>query len=431
MVRPLASEVGTAGLPRGVGTLSLQTNQSTEMETFIYDHVRTPRGKGKPDGSLHEVTPVWLASQPLVALRERNQFDTAAVDDVVLGCVVPVGEQGGNVGRMAVLQADYAQSVPGLQINRYCGSGLEAVAFAASKVMGGQADLTIGGGVEMMSRVPMGSDGGAWAQDPQLAAKTYFVMQGISADLLASLRGYSRADCDAYSAESHRRAAQAWGEGRFDRSVMTVKDFLGLPLLSRDETIRPETTAESLGALKPAFVEMGQKYGYDSVAMQRYPQVEKINHVHHAGNSSGIVDGAAAVLLGNAEAGQRLGLKPRARIRAFAAIGSEPTLMLDGPSYAARKALARAGMQPSDIDLWELNEAFASVVLTMMDELNIPHDRMNVNGGAIAMGHPLGATGAMILGTALDELERTGKQTALVSLCVAAGMGSAMIIERV
>ena len=401
------------------------------METLIYDHVRTPRGKGKPDGSLHEVTPVWLASRPLAALKARNQLDTAAIDDVVMGCVMPVGEQGGNIARMAVLQADYDQQVPALQINRYCGSGLEAVAFAASKVMAGQADLTIGGGVEMMSRVPMGADGGAWAQDPQVSAKTYFVMQGISADLLSSLRGHSRNDVDAYSAESHRRAHRAWTEGRFNGAVVPVQDFLGLTLLSTDETIRPETTTETLSNLKSAFTDMGEKYGYDSVAMQRYPQVEKIHHIHHAGNSSGIVDGAAAVLVGNAQIGAKLGLKPRARIRSFAAIGSEPTLMLDGPSFAARKALARAGMQASDIDLWELNEAFASVVLTMMEELNIPHDRMNVNGGAIAMGHPLGATGAMILGTALDELERSGKQTALISLCVAAGMGSAMIIERV
>lgn len=401
------------------------------MEALIFDHVRTPRGKGKPDGALHEVTPVWLAAQPLVALRERNQLHTSVVDDVVMGCVVPVGEQGGNIGRMAVLQADYAQSVAGVQLNRYCGSGLEAVSFAAAKVMAGQADMTIGAGVEMMSRVPMGSDGGAWAQDPQLANKTYFVMQGISADLLASLRGHSRRDLDAYSAESHRRAARAWAEGRFDKSVVPVKDFLGMTLLEKDETIRPETTVESLGALKPAFTEMGQKYGYDSVALQRYPQVEQVHHHHHAGNSSGIVDGAAAVLIGTAEAGAKQGMKPRARIRAFASIGSEPTLMLDGPSYAARKALERARMQASDIDLWELNEAFATVVLTMMEELNIPHDRMNVNGGAIAMGHPLGATGAMILGTVLDELERTGKRTALISLCVAAGMGSAMIIERV
>lgn len=401
------------------------------MEALIFDHVRTPRGKGKPDGALHEVTPVWLAAQPLVALRERNRLDTAMVDDVVMGCVVPVGEQGGNVGRMAVLQADYAQSVAGVQLNRYCGSGLEAVSFAAAKVMAGQADMAIGAGVEMMSRVTMGSDGGAWAQDPQLASKTYFVMQGISADLLASLRGHSRRDLDAYSAESHRRAATAWAEARFDRSVVPVRDFLGMTLLEKDETIRAGTSVESLATLKPAFTEMGQKYGYDSVALQRYPQVEQIDHHHHAGNSSGIVDGAAAVLIGTAEAGARQGLKPRARIRAFASIGSEPTLMLDGPALAARKALARARMQASDIDLWELNEAFATVVLTMMEELDIPHERMNVNGGAIAMGHPLGATGAMILGTVLDELERTGKRTALISLCVAAGMGSAMIIERV
>lgn len=401
------------------------------MDAFIFDHVRTPRGKGKADGSLHEVTPVWLASRPLAALKERNQLDTSMVDDVVMGCVVPVGEQGGNVGRMAVLQAEYDQTVAGIQLNRYCGSGLEAVSFAAAKVMAGQADMTIGAGVEMMSRVPMGSDGGAWAQDPQLANKTSFVMQGISADLLASLRGHSRHDLDAYSAASHERAFKAWTEGRFDKSVVPVQDFLGITLLERDETIRPETTVDTLAALKPAFTEMGQKYGYDAVALQRYPQVEAVLHNHHAGNSSGIVDGAAAVLLGTAQAGASQGLKPRARIVSFATIGSEPTLMLDGPSHAARKALARAGMKPSDIDLWELNEAFATVVLTMMEELDIPHDRMNVNGGAIAMGHPLGATGAMILGTALDELERTGKKTALVSLCVAAGMGSAMIIERV
>jgi acetyl-CoA C-acetyltransferase len=393
--------------------------------------VRTPRGKGKPDGSLHEVTPVWLASRPLVALAQRNGLDTTSVDDVVMGCVMPVGEQGGNIARMAVLQADYPQTVPALQINRYCGSGLEAVAMAAAQVMAGQSDLAIGGGVESMSRVPMGADGGAWAQDPQVAFKTYFVMQGISADLLASLRGHSRADVDTYAAESHVRAARAWAEGRFAGSVVPVQDFIGLTLLDRDETIRPQTTAEGLAQLKPAFTEMGEKYGYDGVALQRYPQVERIHHVHHAGNSSGIVDGAAVVLVGNASVGTRLGLKARARIRSFAAIGSEPTLMLDGPSHAARKALARAGMQASDIDLWELNEAFSSVVLTFMEELNIPHDRINVNGGAIAMGHPLGATGAMILGTVLDELERSGKHTALVSLCVAAGMGSAMVIERV
>ena len=401
------------------------------MDCYVFDHVRTPRGKGKPDGSLHELTPVWLASRPLVALQQRNGLAGHEVEDVVYGCVVPVGEQGGNIARMAVLQAGYHESVPALQINRYCGSGLEAVAFAASKVMAGQADLCIGGGVEMMSRVPMGSDGGAWAQDPQVSFLTHFVMQGISADLLASLRGHSRSDCDAYSAQSHQRAARAWAEGRFDRSVLAVRDFLGMEILTRDETVRPDTTEQTLAALKPAFSELGLKYGYDKVALMRYPQLQGIEHIHHAGNSSGIVDGAAAVLVGSQAAGERLGLKPRARIRSFAAVGSEPTLMLDGPALAARSALRRAGMQASDIDLWELNEAFATVVLTMMDELNIPHERMNVNGGAIAMGHPLGATGAMILGTALDELERSGKSTALVSLCVAAGMGSAMVIERV
>jgi acetyl-CoA C-acetyltransferase len=401
------------------------------MDTFIFDHTRTPRGKGRADGSLHEITPVWLASRPLVALAERNRLPTAAVEEVVMGCVGPVGEQGGNIGRMAVLAADWDQTVPAISIDRACGSGLEAVAFAAAKVMAGQADLAVGAGVESMSRVAMGAAGGAWAQDPAMAAKTYFVMQGISADLLASLHGQTRTDLDAYAAESHRRAALAWAEGRFARSVVPVQDFVGLTLLERDETIRPETTVQTLAALKPAFTEIGQKYGYDSVALQRYPQLEKIEHVHHAGNSSGIVDGAAAVLVGNAAAASRLGLKPRARIRSFAAIGSEPTLMLDAPAAAARRALARAGMTASDIELWELNEAFSSVVLTFMDAMNVPHERINVNGGAIAMGHPLGASGAMILGTALDELERSGKATALVSLCVAAGMGSAMVIERV
>ncbi len=401
------------------------------MDAFIFDHVRTPRAKGKADGSLHEVTPVWLASRPLVALAERQRLPADAVEDVILGCVGPVGEQGGNIARMAVLAADWDQRTPGISIDRACGSGLEAVAFAAAKVMAGQAGLAVGGGVESMSRVPMGSAGGAWAQDPQLAAKTGFVMQGISADLLASLHRQSRRDQDAYAAESHRRAAQAWAEGRFARSVVPVRDFVGQTLIERDETIRAQTSVDTLAALKPAFEEMGRKYGYDSVALQRYPQLERIDHVHHAGNSSGIVDGAAAVLVGSRQAGQRLGLRPRARIRAFASIGSEPTLMLDGPAAAARRALDNAGMTAADIDLWELNEAFSTVVLTFMAALDVPHARINVNGGAIAMGHPLGASGAMILGTALDELERSGQGTALVSLCVAAGMGSAMVIERV
>lgn len=401
------------------------------MDAFIFDHVRTPRARGKADGSLHEVTPVWLASRPLAALAERNQFDTAAVEEVVMGCVSPVGEQGGNIARMAVLAAGWDQAVPGISVDRACGSGLEAVAIAAGKVMSGQADLAVGAGVESMSRVPMGSSGGAWAQDPAMSARTRFVMQGISADLLASLYGQARHDLDAYAAASHRRAARAWSEGRFARSVVPVKDFVGLTLIERDETIRPETTVESLAALKPAFTEMGQKYGYDSVALQRYPQLQRIEHVHHAGNSSGIVDGAGAVLLGNAAAAAKHGLKPRARILSFAAIGSEPTLMLDGPAAAARRALGRAGMKPADVDLWELNEAFSTVVLTFMSVMGVAHDRINVNGGAIAMGHPLGASGAMILGTVLDELERTNQATALVSLCVAAGMGTAMVIERV
>jgi acetyl-CoA C-acetyltransferase len=401
------------------------------MDAYIYDHVRTPRARGKPDGSLHEVTSVWLASRPLAALVARNRLDSRGVEEVVMGCVNPVGEQGGNIARMAVLAADWDETVPGISIDRACGSGLEAVAMAAAKVMSGQAELAVGAGVESMSRVPMGSSGGAWAQDPTMSARTHFVMQGISADLLASLHRQSRHDLDAYAAESHRRAARAWSEGRFARSVVPVQDFLGLPLISQDETIRPETTAEALAALKPAFAELGQKYGYDSVALQRYPQLERIEHLHHAGNSSGIVDGAAAVLIGSAAAAGKHGLEPRARIRSFAAIGSDPTIMLDAPAAAARRALARAGMQPSDIDLWELNEAFSTVVLTFMSAMGVAHDRVNVNGGAIAMGHPLGASGAMILGTALDELERTGAGTALVSLCVAAGMGTAMVIERV
>lgn len=400
------------------------------MDTFIFDHVRTPRGRGKAGGSLHEVTPVWLASRPLVALAERNRLDTAAVEEVVMGCVGPVGEQGGNIGRIAVLAADWDQQVPGISIDRACGSGLEAVGFAASKVMAGQADLAVGAGVESLSRVPMGSSGGAWAQDPQMAAKTHFVMQGISADLLASLHGHSRTDLDAYAAESHCRAARAWSEGRFARSVVPVKDFIGLTLLERDETVRADTTIETLASLKPAFAEMGQKYGYDGVALQRYPQLERIEHHHHAGNSSGIVDGAAAVLVGNSAAASRHGLKARARIRSFAAIGSEPTLMLDGPAAAARRALDRAGMTPADIELWELNEAFSSVVLTFMEALAIPHERINVNGGAIAMGHPLGATGAMLVGTLLDELERRQLRRGLVTLCVGGGMGIATIIER-
>ncbi len=400
-------------------------------EAFIYDAVRTPRGKGRASGALHGSTPIHLAVTALQALRDRNRLDTAQVDDVILGCVEPVGEQGANIARVAALVAGYDESAPGVQINRYCASGLEACNMAAAKVMSGQSPLAVGGGVESMSRVPMGTGGGAWPADPAVALPTYFVPQGISADLIASLYGHSRADVDAYALESQRRAAAAWAEGRFARSIVPVRDVNGLVVLDRDEHMRPETTIESLAKLEPSFRIQGERAGFDAVALQRYPQLERIEHVHHAGNSSGIVDGAAAVLIGNAEVGQRLGLKPRARIRSFASVGSEPTIMLTGPSFSAEKALKLAGMSCSDIDLFELNEAFASVVLRFMEVMNVPHARMNVNGGAIAMGHPLGATGAMILGTLLDELERRNLATGLATLCVGAGMGTATIIERV
>jgi acetyl-CoA C-acetyltransferase len=399
-------------------------------EAYIYDAVRTPRGKGKKDGSLHEITALSLAAQVLQGVRDRNALDTRLVDDVILGCVAPVGEQGADIARTAVLTADYAESTAGVQINRFCASGLEACNMAAAKVMSGEADMAIGGGVESMSRVPMGSDGGAWPIDPSSAFKTYFTPQGISADLIATLHGFSRDDVDAYSVESQKRAATAWREGRFKNSILPVKDQLGLTILDRDEHMRPETTLQSLGALNPSFTAMGEM-GFDAVSIQRYPEVERIDHVHHAGNSSGIVDGAAAVLFGSKAAGKKAGLKPRARIRAMAAIGSEPSIMLTGPVDVTQKILRKSGMTVADIDLFELNEAFASVVLRLMQALDIPHDKMNVNGGAIAMGHPLGATGAMILGTVLDELERTNKQTALVTLCIGAGMGVATIIERV
>jgi acetyl-CoA C-acetyltransferase len=372
-----------------------------------------------------------LATQVLEALRDRNELDTSLVDDVILGCVTPVGEQGANVARVAAIQADYAESVPGKQINRFCASGLEAVNSAAAQVMSGQSDVAIGGGVECMSRVPMGSDGGAMAIDPQTAYKSYFVPQGIGADLIATLHGFSREDVDRYAVESQQRAAAAWAQGFFDRSVVPIRDHLGRVVLDRDETVRADASVEALAGLNPAFAIMGDQAGFDDVALQKYPEVEAINHVHTAGNSSGIVDGAAAVLVGSAAAGQRMGLEPRARIRAFASTGSEPTIMLTGPAPASLKALERAGMAPSDIDLWELNEAFASVVLLYMKLLEIPRDRINVNGGAIAMGHPLGATGAIVLGTVLDEMERRDLSTALVTLCIGAGMGTATIIERV
>ena len=400
-------------------------------DAFILDAVRTPRGRGRPDGSLHPITPIQLAAQALAALRDRHQLDTKAVDDVILGCVAPLGEQGANIARVGALVAGYDECVPGKQINRFCASGLEAVNTAAAAIMSGQSDLVVGGGVESMSRVPIGSDGGAWVADPQVAWHHYFVPQGISADLIATLDGYSREMVDSYAVESQRRAAAAQAAGHFDRSVVPVKDVIGQVALAKDEYLRPGTTLADLMKLKPAFTQMGEEGGFDAVAIQRYPQVESINHVHTGGNSSGIVDGAAAVLVGSRKAAKKAGLTPRARIRGFASIGSEPTIMLTGPAGSARKALKKAGMKPADIDLWEINEAFASVVLRFMRDMDIPHDRTNVNGGAIALGHPLGATGAMILGTVLDELERRNLSTALVTLCVGAGMGTATIIERV
>ncbi|HEY7382247.1 MAG TPA: acetyl-CoA C-acetyltransferase [Beijerinckiaceae bacterium] len=400
-------------------------------DAYIFDAVRTPRGRGKPDGSLHEVTALRLAETALRALRERNDLDTSLVDDVILGCVDPVGEAGGDIARAAALVADYGHHVPGVQINRFCASGLDAVNFAAAQVMAGQHDMVIGGGVESMSRVGMGASGGAWPVDPAIAIKSYFMPQGISADLIATKYGFGRDDCDAYAVESQKRAGRAWKEGRFSESVVPVKDVNGITLLAKDEHMRPSTDMQSLGQLKPSFVQMGEMGGFDAVAVAAYPELESVNHVHHAGNSSGIVDGAAAVLIGSKEAGQAAGLKPRARIRAFANIGSEPAIMLTGPVDVTDKVLKRAGMTIDDIDLVEINEAFASVVLRYCQAFDLHPEIVNVNGGAIAMGHPLGATGAMILGTVLDELERTDEMTALVTLCIGAGMGTATIIERV
>lgn len=400
-------------------------------DCFIFDHLRTPRGRGKTDGALHGVTALELARQTLAAIRDRNALDTGAVDDVILGCVDPVGEAGGDIARAAVLAAGYAETVAGVQINRFCASGLDAINFAAMSVQSGTKDLAIAGGVESMSRVGIGASGGAWPVDPALAVPSHYLPQGISADLIASLDGFSRADVDAYAVESQRRAAASWEQGAFARSVVPVRDVNGLVLLDRDEHMKPQTTLQSLAALKPSFVDMGQKYGFDSVAIQRYPELERISHVHHAGNSSGIVDGAAAVLLGTREAGSKAGLKPRAKIRAMANIGSEPAIMLTGPVDVTRKLLARSGMTLGDIDLFEVNEAFASVVLRFMRSLDVDHAKVNVAGGAIAMGHPLGATGAMIFGTVLDELERRDLSTALVTLCIGAGMGTATVIERV
>ncbi|MEL6316935.1 MAG: acetyl-CoA C-acetyltransferase [Pseudomonadota bacterium] len=401
-------------------------------EAYIYDAVRTPRGKGRPDGGLHEATALRVASATLEAIRDRNDLDTREVEDVILGCVTPVGEQGGEIARTVALYAGYDESVPGLHINRFCASGLEAVNLAANQVKGGGGDLYVAGGVEMMGKIAMGSDGFAIGVDPLAAMQTYFVPQGISADIIATEYGFSRDDVDAFAVESQRRAAAAWEAGRFANSVVPVKDVNGLTILDRDEHLRPGTDMQSLGGLKPSFKDMGETMpGFDAVALVKYPHLERINHVHHAGNSSGIVDGAAAVLVGSKEIGEKLGLKPRARIRATAKIGTDPTIMLTGPVPATEKILREAGMSIGDVDLFEVNEAFSSVVLRFMQAFDVDHSKVNVTGGAIALGDPLGATGAMSLGTLVDELERSGKGVGLATLCVASGMGAATIIERV
>ncbi|HMK89379.1 MAG TPA: acetyl-CoA C-acetyltransferase [Methylocystis sp.] len=400
-------------------------------EAFIYDAVRTPRGRGKTDGALHEVSTLGLAVTALKAVKARSGLQGAEVDDVILGCVDPVGEAGGDIARASALAAGYGDRVPGVQINRFCASGLDAVNFAAAQVMSGQHDLAIGGGVESMSRVGIGASGGAWPVDPTIAIPSYFMPQGVSADLIATKYGFSRDDVDAYAVESQKRAAAAWDEGRFARSVVPVKDVNDLVILDNDEHRRPGTDLQALGALKPSFIMLAEMGGFDAVAIQAHPEIEKLSHVHHAGNSSGIVDGAAAVLVGSKEAGARIGAKPRAKIRAFANIGSEPALMLTGPIDVTKKLLARAKMALADIDLFEVNEAFAAVVLRFLQAFELDPAKVNVNGGAIALGHPLGATGAMLVGTALDELERSGKGVALVTLCIGAGMGTAAVIERV
>lgn len=397
---------------------------------YIYDAIRTPRGKGKAGGGLHQVTPIWMLRTLLQSLEQRNHLDTALVDDIVVGCVTPVGEQGSDIARIAAIDAGWAQSVAGVTLNRFCASGLESINLAAAKVMSGMEDFVVAGGVESMSRCKMGSDGGAWYMDPRVNHAAGFVPQGVGADTIATLEGFSRADVDAYAVESHRRAQQAWDNGYFEQSVIAVKDLNGLTILAKDETIRANSSVDALATLNPSFEMMG-KMGFDSVILDRYTTIEKVNHVHHAGNSSGIVDGAALCLIGSKVAGQKAGITPRAKITMAAVIGSEPTIMLTGPTPAAQKALTKAGMQVTDIDLWEINEAFAAVPLKTAKDLNIDLDRVNVNGGAIAMGHPLGATGAMLLNTALDELERRDLKTALLTLCVGGGMGIATIIERV
>ncbi len=399
-------------------------------EAYVFDAIRTPRGKGKKDGSLHEVKPINLLSGLLRDLQKRHQFDTAMVDDVVMGVVSPVGEQGSVIAKVAALKAGWDFQCAGVQINRFCASGLEAVNMAAQKVRSGWEDLVVAGGVESMSRVPIGSDGGAWAQDPETNMQTAFVPQGIGADLIATMEGFSRTDLDTYAMESQRRAAYAQAQGYFDHSIMPVHDAVGNVILDKDEFIKPRTTLEGLASLKPAFEQMGAM-GYDQVALSRYPQVERILHVHHAGNSSGIVDGAAAVLIGSEAAAKQHGLTPRARIVATALSGADPTIMLTGPMPAARKALAKAGMTMDQMDLVEINEAFAAVAMRFMKEMKVPHEKTNVNGGAIAMGHPLGATGAMILGTLIDELHRRKLRYGMATLCVGGGMGIATIVERI
>jgi acetyl-CoA C-acetyltransferase len=401
-------------------------------DAYIYDAVRTPRGRGRKDGSLQEVTAVRLSAQTLNAIKDRSSLETTAVEDVIWGNATQVGEQGGCLARTAVLASDFAETVPGLSINRFCASGLEAVNLAANQIAAGAGQAYVAGGVEMMGRVPMGSDGAAIAVDPSVAMASYFVPQGISADIIATEYGFSRDDVDAYAVESQRRAAAAWEDGRFDRSVIVVRDINGLPILERDEYMRPETDMQSLGALKPSFADIGETMpGFDKIALMKYPHLERIRHVHHAGNSSGIVDGAAAVLIGSKAFGEAHGLTPRARIRATAKIGTDPTMMLTGPVPATEKILSDSGMAMSDIDLFEVNEAFSSVVLRFRQAFDVDPARLNVNGGAIAMGHPLGATGAMILGTLLDEMERADRTTGLATLCVASGMGAATILERV
>jgi acetyl-CoA C-acetyltransferase len=400
-------------------------------EAFIYDHVRTPRGRGKKDGALHEVSTAVLAAGALQAIRDRNNLDPAKIDDVILGCVDPVGEAGGDIARNAIFAAGFPYSVPGMQVNRYCASGLDAVNIAHAAIVSGQQDMIIAGGVESMSRIGIGMAGNAWAIDPVVALPGYFVPQGISADLIATKYGFTRADVDAYAVESQKRAKAAWDDGRFTKSVVPVRDINGMTILSRDEQMRPDTSMQGLAALQPSFALLGEMGGFDAVGIQAHPDVETIEHVHHAGNSSGIVDGAAAVLLASKRAGKKVGLTPRARIRAYANIGSEPAIMLTGPVDVTKKLFARAGMSFADIDLIEVNEAFASVVLRYMQAFDLDPAKVNVNGGAIAMGHPLGATGTMILGTVLDELERRDLNTALVTLCIGGGMGTATIIERV